>query len=949
MHKPEAVEKLRPWRGLLAGWLLLLVITPLSQFLTIQTVNSALETDTPVAWAVGLLTSLVLASVAVRVLARRRLFSTGNLGLIYMVLALAVPLMNIGLVRQFMLSGHAVMREYFYEGTSTYRTAYNSLNDRWFPVVPTREGLAWSRADRVLQLLEQPQTRQMQSEARRAFALVDGELVETTDKLIQWIPRLSADDAARLLSSNAREALQAAGLLAHVEARLAQANSRSTQARERLHATLTARDEWALELLPSNLDQAGYSARERLESETIALGPQAESVLRGRSAELAALEAQLREDVASLSGSDRGALLAQLRSQEYQRIDALSREAFANERNQYVYRLSRDERHSILRMDGRNGPNQNLFAFNAGLWDTPQEQARLETMGWGERLQNLLQRIPWGLYAQPLLWWNLLFINIFLFLMCLAEWLRRKWVDRENLPFPLVEVADYLIRHDKRLETAGDLCKPEPRRRLFYNLFLIGFGIGFIMLFFQGLGHYNFIGTSAVAKFDFSRNIFEVMGGALKNLPETVLVLSPIVIGIVYLLSLEIGFSIWFSYLLYSLGVLLVKLANPTLMDSNWTGYGDGKLYPFPMEQMLGAAACFAVYHLWKARGVRGEGIPGGQSYVSPLATRVGLFLLPVLTGLLLWDLGLRNIPLLALYAACVLLITVALARLRAETGFPLSHAVFEFAKLPIFLGMTAATGAKVYATFINTVFLPTTLLFRTLPQQLENLELARRLRVPYRITAIGGLVSVVLAIVAGSFSFLMFSYYHGQDFYGGTVLPPMNSGNFSAIGIAHYPLWISHFLGENGLDKFDQLNGYRAAALAVGFGVIALLLFLRNRFMRFPLHPVGYLVLLATILYGFESPYQRMPSERLTISGTIWGSALIAWILKRLIVKYGGMNVYKRAKPLFVGLIIGAVVAIFGWNILDLTISIAAAGDATAGEFARRFLDLSPFIPVFN
>ena len=949
MNKPEAVEQLRPWRGLLAGWLLLLVITPLSQFLTIQGVNSALETDTPVAWAVGLLTSLVLASVAVRILARRRLFSTGNLGLIYMILALAVPLMNIGLVRQFMLAGHAVMREYLYEGTSTYRTAYNALNDRWFPVVPTREGLAWSRADRVLQLLEQPQTRQLQSEARRAFAAVDGELVEPADRLQQWIPLLSADDTARLLSSNLRDALAEAGLLPVMEARLAEANSRSATARERLQATLTARDEWALELLPSNLDGAGYSARERLESETIALGSEAEAAVRDRTAQLAAEEDLLREDVASLSETDRGALLAELRGQELDRIHALSRQAFGNERNQYVYRLSRDERRGILRMDGSNGPNQNLFAFTSGLWDSPQEQARLEAMGWGGRLQNLLQRIPWDLYVQPLFWWSLLFINIFLFLMCLAEWLRRKWVDRENLPFPLVEVADYLIRHDKRLETAGDLCKPEPRRRLFYNLFLIGFGIGFLMLFFQGLGHYHFMGGSGVLQFDFSRNIFQVMGGALKNLPETVLVVSPIVIGIVYLLSLEIGFSIWFSYLLYSLGVLLVKLASPTLMDSNWTGYGDSKLYPFPMEQMLGATACFAAYHMWKARGQRGEGMPEGQHYVSPLATRVGLFLLPAVAALLLWDLGLRNLPLLALYGACVLLITVALARLRAETGFPLSHAVFEFAKLPIFLGMTAATGAKVYAAFINTVFLPTTLLFRTLPQQLENLELARRLRVPYRITAIGGLVSVLLAIVAGSFSFLMFSYYQGQDFYGGTSLPPMSSGNISAIGIAHYPLWISHFLGENGLDKFDELNGYRAAALAVGFGVIALLLFLRNRFMRFPLHPVGYLVLLATILYGLESPYQRVPSERLSVSSTIWGSALLAWLLKRLIVKYGGMNVYKRAKPLFVGLIIGGVVAIFGWNILDLTISIAAAGDTSAGDFARRFLDVSPFIPLFH
>ena len=62
----------------------------------------------------------------------------------------------------------------------------------------------------------------------------------------------------------------------------------------------------------------------------------------------------------------------------------------------------------------------------------------------------------------------------------------------------------------------------------------------------------------------------------------------------------------------------------------------------------------------------------------------------------------------------------------RAETGLPTHHTTYEFAKLPLIFGLTGFTGATVYTRFITLAFLPVTLLFRTLPQQLENLELSR-------------------------------------------------------------------------------------------------------------------------------------------------------------------------------------------------------------------------------
>jgi hypothetical protein len=212
---------------------------------------------------------------------------------------------------------------------------------------------------------------------------------------------------------------------------------------------------------------------------------------------------------------------------------------------------------------------------------------------------------------------------------------------------------------------------------------------------------------------------------------------------------------------------------------------------------------------------------------------------------------------------------------------------------------------------------------------------------------ALAGLTSVILALVVGGFSFLVYSYFLGGTFYGYQILPPQDGGA-TATGVATYPLWVGHFLGEPGLDDFTTPNLIRIGAVAAGFGIVGLLLFFRQKFLSFPLHPVGYVLLLLSIHYAWADPYVRVSGESPLQSSVLWGSALVAWTIKRLIVKYGGMHIYKEAKPLFIGLVVGSVAAIFAWNMLDLTISLYAARDIVPGDFMRRFLELTPFTPAF-
>ena len=73
-----------------------------------------------------------------------------------------------------------------------------------------------------------------------------------------------------------------------------------------------------------------------------------------------------------------------------------------------------------------------------------------------------------------------------------------------------------------------------------------------------------------------------------------------------------------------------------------------------------------------------------------------------------------------------------------------------------------------------------------------------------------------------------------------------------------------------------------------VGVIVTTFLVVMRSLYYWWPLHPLGY------ALAGSWSTIQ------------FWFPCLVAWVFKSLSVRYGGMQLYSRARPLFLGLIVG-------------------------------------------
>jgi hypothetical protein len=85
------------------------------------------------------------------------------------------------------------------------------------------------------------------------------------------------------------------------------------------------------------------------------------------------------------------------------------------------------------------------------------------------------------------------------------------------------------------------------------------------------------------------------------------------------------------------------------------------------------------------------------------------------------------------------------------------------------------------------------------------------------------------------------------------------------------------------------------------GFAFSLVLLMMRMRFLWWSLHPIGY-----AISYWWAM-------------NLLWFPILLSFIAKTIILRYGGLNLYRRSIPFFLGLILGEYTIGGIWNIIGM------------------------------
>ena len=145
--------------------------------------------------------------------------------------------------------------------------------------------------------------------------------------------------------------------------------------------------------------------------------------------------------------------------------------------------------------------------------------------------------------------------------------------------------------------------------------------------------------------------------------------------------------------------------------------------------------------------------------------------------------------------------------------------------------------------------------------------------------------VAILLSVLGSSWIELALGYR-----YGAVNL----SGYYT--GLVHYPF---NFISRN-IASATPLNWDGWLWTACGGAFMGLLTLLKQRLLWWPIHPIS------------------LPISTLYMTDMLFLSVFIAWLIKALILRYGGPKLFDCGKPFFIGLVVGQFTCMGFWILVD-------------------------------
>ena len=486
--------------------------------------------------------------------------------------------------------------------------------------------------------------------------------------------------------------------------------------------------------------------------------------------------------------------------------------------------------------------------------------------------------IPWNAWLLPLAMW-LSFAAVLIFVcLCVVVILRKQWVEKERLTFPLAQVPFEMMR-----EEPGP--KPKWPALMKNSLFWIGFAIPAFILSWNCLSEfYPFLGKIATT-------------GSAQILPAghslSIRLYFPI-IGYAYLINLDVSLSIWLFHILIKLQEAMYAQFGFSLgAGDNMYSYGE----PAIEWQGYGAFILFVLVSLWMARShIRDvfrkafTGDPTINDSEEFFSYRVAVFgLILGVIFLVGWLIFAGMSPLIAIFLLAIagiaylgvtkVVIDSGLVYLRSPVIAPSFTAYALVTK-----SFTPSTFSGLAFSYIWTGDLKALIM----PAFAHAAKLGSIVKMRLRSLLKPIALAVFLAVVLSLWYTLYICYSEGAlNFHGVFVFR----------GGATFPF-------EDMVNKLRNpipADLSRLSFLGLGGTVMGGLMFFRYRFAGWPVHPIGFA--LARLL----------PIE------LSWFSVFIAWFFKMLILKYGGVKLFRRVRPFFFGLILGQFAAAGFWTVVDM------------------------------
>ena len=483
-------------------------------------------------------------------------------------------------------------------------------------------------------------------------------------------------------------------------------------------------------------------------------------------------------------------------------------------------------------------------------------------------------KIPWGAWKIPLISWLSFIMALYAVMYSMMVIIRKQWMEKERLMYPLMQLPNEMAENPEK----GSLLN-----QFFKNpLLWIGFLIPVIISSMNGLhAYFHFIPEITL------KNYIPI----LRNTISLVFYISFPVIGISYLLTTDLSLSLWLFAVLGAVQTGIFRMVGYSI--------GSREAYcassPSVSHQGFGAMLVLVAVMLWQARhhlkDVFRKAFTGDKNIDDSdeaLSYRASVFvlilgLLFMIGWLIATGLPVHTILILIISAFIIFL---ALTRVIIQGGLmvvksPLTPQVFTVAALG-----SNAIGITGLAALAYTFVWCADLKVFLMPYVAHSFKLIETIKTNKRLITFAILIAILISLGGSIYTVMHLSYRHGG----------INLNKWYYTGCPPVPF---NYIAEK-INHPTGISWKRLMFTGIGGLVMAGLIFMKNNILWWPVHPLGFAV-------GNTLPVY-----------SVWFSIFLAWLVKVLVLKYGGVKIYKKTRYFFLGLVLGQFATAGIWLVID-------------------------------
>ena len=473
--------------------------------------------------------------------------------------------------------------------------------------------------------------------------------------------------------------------------------------------------------------------------------------------------------------------------------------------------------------------------------------------------------IPWAAWIIPSFWWLSFFAGLLAVGICFVILMRRQWAEHERLSYPIAQVPVVLTETD---DEAGAALPSIMRNRLF----ITGAVITFSVMLWNTASYWTQwtsfpVDANAVVNIEFGRAF-----------PAHPVRMNVLTFAFSYFINVDILFSVWLFQIINTLeqGVL----ARLGVVAASGTAVPGGLV----AVQFIGGMIAFALWGFWIARrhlGTVWRHVRGRETNLRDedefVSYRAALVVGACGMAYVVWWLHAAGMsfPVIAVFLTLLFLFYFALCRVMAESGL-------VFLDLPInahqftvgMLGSASLSPQNLTVLGLGSAFARNWKTFTMIiPSHVARMRSV--MGVSGRALFLWCTVAFALSAIAA----IGFSAYSGYRLGGAANYYHNIAGDPGFYNLI--VTWMQNSTTISGADVFFLVAGM---AMVTGMTIA------RYYFSWWPISPIGFVV-----AAGGPARNAFFP-------------VFLAWLLKTILIRIGGVRLYQAVQPLMIGIMVGYV-----------------------------------------